>query len=143
VCALLQWGLQPFLLDVLTCVFGVLQLELELDAKRRPKAASAEDSEEQKLRKHREEEQQQRVVAVRREAVFVLRYLVELLGWKMLELMPDQLSPLYHTLKHVARVDRDRVVVFHTNRALRALDDVMRAELFPRVEQQDEALITL
>jgi hypothetical protein len=139
VCALLQWGLQPFLLDVLTCVFGVLQLELELDAKRRPKAASTEDSEEQKLRKHREEEQQQRVITVRRGAVFVLRYLVELLGWKMLELMPDQLSPLYHTLKHVARVDRDRVVVFHANRALRALDGVMRAELFPRVEQQDEA----
>ncbi|KAG7379908.1 hypothetical protein PHYPSEUDO_008030 [Phytophthora pseudosyringae] len=142
VCALLQWGLQPFLLDVLTCVFGVLQLELEFEAKRRPKSAAsdaAEDDDQKKLRKHREEEQQQRVVAVRRGAVFVLRYLVELLGWKMLELMPEQLSPLYHTLKHVGRVDRDRVVVFHASRALRALDEVMRAELFPRVEQQDAA----
>ncbi|ETL39311.1 hypothetical protein L916_09327 [Phytophthora nicotianae] len=136
VCALLQWGLQPFLLDVLTCVFGVLQLELELEAQRRPKPGATED-EQQKLWKHQVEEQQQRVVAVRRGAVFVLRYLIELLGWKILELMPDQLSPLYHTLKHVARVNRDRVVVFHANRALRALDEVMRAELFPRVEQQD------
>ncbi|KAG6962343.1 hypothetical protein JG687_00007200 [Phytophthora cactorum] len=136
VCALLQWGLQPFLLDVLTCVFGVLQLELELGGKRRPKPGASdatEDDEQQRLRK------QQRVVAVRRGAVFVLRYLVELLGWKMLELMPDQLSPLYHTLKYVARVDRDRVVVFHADRALRALDEVMRSELFPRVEQQDAA----
>ncbi|KAF1794700.1 RNA polymerase II assembly factor Rtp1, C-terminal [Phytophthora cactorum] len=127
VCALLQWGLQPFLLDVLTCVFGVLQLELELGGKRRPKPGASdatEDDEQQRLRK------QQRVVAVRRGAVFVLRYLVELLGWKMLELMPDQLSPLYHTLKYVARVDRDRVVVFHADRALRALDEVMRSELF-------------
>ncbi|GMF64542.1 unnamed protein product [Phytophthora lilii] len=97
VCALLHWGLQPFLLDVLTCVFGVLQLELELEAKRRPKSATSdamEDDEHQKLQRHYDEEQQQRVVAVRRGAVFVLRYLVELLGWKMLELMPDQLSPL-------------------------------------------------
>ncbi|KAG3165333.1 hypothetical protein PI124_g1341 [Phytophthora idaei] len=142
VCALLQWGLQPFLLDVLTCVFGVLQLELELGGKRRPKPGASdatEDDEQQRLRKHQEEEQQQRVVAVRRGAVFVLRYLVELLGWKMLELMPDQLSPLYHTLKYVARVDRDRVVVFHADRALRTLDEVMRSELFPRVEQQDAA----
>eukprot|EP00644_Phytophthora_capsici_P004499 jgi/Phyca11/110968/e_gw1.19.125.1 len=143
VCALLQWGLQPFLLDVLTCVFGVLQLELELEAKRRPHSATVDVSkgdEQQKLQKHQEEELQQRVVTVRRGAVFVLRYLVEILGWKMLELMPDQLSPLYHTLKHVARVDRDRVVVFHANRALRALDEIMRAELFPHVEQQDAAL---
>ncbi|GMF49241.1 unnamed protein product [Phytophthora fragariaefolia] len=140
VCALLQWGLQPFLLDVITCVFGVLQMELELTVKRRPASdAATETEDQQKLREHREKEQQQRVVAVRRGAVFVLRYLVELLGWKMLELMPDQLSPLYHTLKHVARVDRDRVVVFHANRALSALDEVMRAELFPRVEQQDAA----
>ncbi|KAL3656888.1 hypothetical protein V7S43_018227 [Phytophthora oleae] len=142
VCALLQWGLEPFLLDVLTCVFGVLQLELDLETKRRPHSAATDatdDDEQQMLRKHQEEELQQRVVTVRRGAVFVLRYLVELLGWKMLELMPEQLSPLYHTLKHVARVDRDRVVVFHANRALRALDEVMRAELFPRVEQQDAA----
>ncbi|KAG6614637.1 syntaxin-like protein [Phytophthora cinnamomi] len=140
ICALLQWGLQPFVLDVMTCVFGVLQMELELVVKRRPTTADATESEDQqKLRQHREEEQQQRVVAVRRGAVFVLRYLVELLGWKMLGLMPDHLSPLYQTLKHVARVDRDRVVVFHANRALGALDEVMRAELFPRVEQQDAA----
>ncbi|KAE9193999.1 hypothetical protein PF004_g20853 [Phytophthora fragariae] len=139
VCALLQWGLQPFLLDILTCVFGVLQMELELAVKRRP-ASDNESDERQQLRQHQEEEEQQRVVAVRRGAVFVLRYLVELLGWKMLELMSDQLSPLYHTLKHVARVDRDRVVVFHANRALGALDEVMRAELFPRVDQQDAAL---
>uniref|UniRef100_H3GK10 Uncharacterized protein n=1 Tax=Phytophthora ramorum TaxID=164328 RepID=H3GK10_PHYRM len=142
VCALLQWGLQPFLLDVLTCVFGVLQLELEFEVKRRPKSTGSdttEDHKKQRLRKHQEEVRQQRVVAVRRGAVFVLRYLVELLGWKMLELMPDQLPPLYHTLKHVARVDRDQVVGFHANRALRALDDVMRAELFPRVEEQDAA----
>ncbi|KAI9987428.1 hypothetical protein PInf_023467 [Phytophthora infestans] len=140
VCALLQWGLQPFLRDVLTCVFGVLQLELELDAKRCPKPGSNDTTggnEQHKLLKHHEKEQQQRVVAVRRGAVFVLRYLIELLGWKILELMPDQLSPLFRTLKHVGRVDQDRVVIFHTNRALRALNEVMRAELFPRVEQQD------
>ncbi|RLN89601.1 hypothetical protein BBJ28_00011587, partial [Nothophytophthora sp. Chile5] len=144
VCALLQWGLQPFLLDVLTCVFGVLQLELERESKRGPStrfvgADVDEGGEELKLERHQEEERQQRVVAVRRGAVFVLRYLVELLGWKMLELMPEQLAPLYRTLKHVARVDRDRVVVFHAKRALDALGDVMRAELFPRVEEQDAA----
>lgn len=140
VCALLQWALQPFLLDVVTCVFGVLQLELELEARRTPGSQQASSStEEDEQQKHRAEEYQQRVVAVRRGAVFVLRYLVELLGWKILELMPEQLKPLYHTLKHVARVDRDRVVVFHANRALSALADVMRGELFPRVEEQDAA----
>ncbi|RMX69435.1 hypothetical protein DD238_004631 [Peronospora effusa] len=142
VCALLQWGLQPYLMDVLTCVFGVMQLELELNAKRRPMSAGGdviEDDDQKKLRRHLEDERQQRVVTVRRGAVFVLRYLVELLGWKMLEIMPDQLSPLYHTLKHVARVDWDEVVVFHAKRALSALDNVMRAELFPQVEQQDTA----
>ncbi|RLN44006.1 hypothetical protein BBJ28_00009726 [Nothophytophthora sp. Chile5] len=145
VCALLQWGLQPFLLDVLTCAFGVLQLELERESKRGPSTrfvgADADEGDEfqQKLERHQEEERQQRVVAVRRGAVFVLRYLVELLGWKVLELMPEQLAPLYHTLKHVARVDRDRVVVFHAKRALDALGDVMRAELFPRVDEQDAA----
>uniref|UniRef100_A0AAV1TPV1 Uncharacterized protein n=1 Tax=Peronospora matthiolae TaxID=2874970 RepID=A0AAV1TPV1_9STRA len=144
VCVLLQWGLQPYLLDVLTCVFGVLQLELELEhnAKRRPMSIdndAAVDNDQSKLQRHQEEEWQQRVVAVRRGAVFVLRYLVELLGWKILELMPDQLLPLYRTLKHVARVDRDDVVVFHANRALTALDDVMRAELFPSVDQHDAA----
>ncbi|RLN45153.1 hypothetical protein BBJ29_003334 [Phytophthora kernoviae] len=144
VCALLQWGLQPFLLDVLTCVFGVLQVELELEAKHKPylqrASVDAKEDEQHKLKAHKEEENQQRVVAVRRGAVFVLRYLVELLGWKILELMPDQLKPLYHTLKHVVRVDQDRVVVFHANRALTALGDVMRAELFLRVEEQDAAL---
>ncbi|KAF4319611.1 hypothetical protein G195_007099 [Phytophthora kernoviae 00238/432] len=144
VCALLQWGLQPFLLDVLTCVFGVLQVELELEAKHKPYLQRArvdtKEDEQHKLKAHKEEEKQQRVVAVRRGAVFVLRYLVELLGWKILELMPDQLKPLYHTLKHVVRVDQDRVVVFHANRALTALSDVMRAELFPRMEEQDAAL---
>lgn len=144
VCVLLQWGLQPYLLDVLTCIFGVLQLELELEhnAKRRPMSIDndvAVDNDQSKLQRHREEEWQQRVVAVRRGAVFVLRYLVELLGWKILELMPDQLLPLYRTLKHVARVDRDDVVVFHANRALTALDDIMRAELFPSVDQHDAA----
>ena len=69
----------------------------------------------------------------------MLRYLVELLGWKILELMSDQLLPLYRTLKHVARVDRDGVVVFHANRALSVLDDIMRAELFQSVEQYDAA----
>ncbi|CAI5739735.1 unnamed protein product [Peronospora destructor] len=140
VCALLQWGLQPYLMDVLTCVFGVIQFELKLKAKRRSMAAGGdviEDNDQKKLRKHLEEERQERVVTVRRGAVFVLRYLVELLGWKMLEIMPDQLSPLYHTLKHVARVDWDGVVVFHAKRALSALDNVMRAELLPHVKQQD------
>ncbi|KAG7400464.1 hypothetical protein PHYBOEH_005492 [Phytophthora boehmeriae] len=144
VCALLQWGLQPFLLDVLTCVFGVLQMELEIEAEQRPYLPCAsidtKDDGQHNAKKHKEEEYQQRVVAVRRGAVFVLRYLVELLGWKILELMPDQLKPLYHTLKHVVRVDQDRVVVFHASRGLTALDDVMRSELFPRVEQQDAAL---
>ena len=142
VSVLLQWGLQPYLLDVITCVFGVLQLELEHDAKHRPMLANigvAEDNDRMKLRRHREEEWQQRVIAVRRGAVFVLRYLVELLSWKILELMSDQLLPLYRTLKHVARVDRDGVVVFHANRALSVLDDIMRAELFPSVEQHDAA----
>ncbi|CAI5718549.1 unnamed protein product [Hyaloperonospora brassicae] len=144
VCVLLQWGLQPYLLDVLTCVFGVLQLELEVerDTKHRPMPVDmdvTEDHDRTKLRRHQAEEWQQRVVAVRRGAVFVLRYLVELLGWKILELMPDQLLPLYRALKHVARVDRDDVVVFHANRALSVLDDVMRAELFPSVGQHDAA----
>lgn len=76
-------------------------------------------------------------MAVRRGAVFVLRHLVQFLGWKMLELMPDQLPLLYHTLKHVTRVDRDRVVIFHATRALSALDEVMRAELFPPVKEHD------
>ncbi|KAL7694463.1 putative target SNARE coiled-coil domain, RNA polymerase II assembly factor Rtp1 domain 2 [Plasmopara halstedii] len=141
VCALLQWGLQPFLLDVLTCVFGVLQLELEQTSTHYLKSGSnkaSENDEQQKVWKHQEEEKQQRIVAVRRGAVFVLRYLVEMLGWKMLELMPDQLSPLYHTLKHVAHIDRDSVVIFHAARALSALNEVMRAELFPLVEHQDE-----
>ncbi|CAH0479248.1 unnamed protein product [Peronospora belbahrii] len=141
VCALLQWGLQPYLVDVLTCVFGFLQLELALEAKHQnPMSASCDvigDDDQKKLWKHQEVEQQQCVVTVRRGAVFLLRYLVELLGWKMLEIMPDHLSPLYHTLKHVARVDRDEVTIFHVKRALSALNDVMRAELFPRVEQQD------
>ncbi|TYZ65520.1 hypothetical protein PybrP1_000804 [[Pythium] brassicae (nom. inval.)] len=113
VCVLLQWGLQPFVADVMTCVFGILQLEL--DATQRGAAA------------------------VRRGAVFVLKYVVQLLGWKVLEVMPEQLRPLYHTLKVAARTDSDAVVVFHATQALEALDHVMRAELFPAREAQDSA----
>ncbi|KAI9913324.1 hypothetical protein PsorP6_005745 [Peronosclerospora sorghi] len=141
VCALLQWGLQPFLMDVLTCVFGILQLELELGAKPQSKAAGrdvTQDDEQEKTRKHLDQEQQC-VVTVRRGAVFVLRYLVELLGWKMLELMPDQMLPLYRTFKQVVRADKDAVVIFHATRALNALDNVLRAEVFPDVEQQAAA----
>ncbi|KAF1330353.1 Syntaxin-like protein, partial [Globisporangium splendens] len=112
VCVLLQWSLQPFLVDVMTCVFGVLQLELD-----------ATES----------------VVAVRRGAAFLLKYLVQLMGWKMLEVMPDQLKPMYHTLKVVERTDKDSVVVFHARKALEALNDVMRTELFPQRDQEDAA----
>lgn len=117
VCVLLQWSLQPFLVDVLTCVFGILQLEL-VDRGARSRAS---------------------VAAVRRGAVFLLKHVVELMGWKVLELMPEQLKPMYHTLKVVARTDADAVVVFHAKKALAALDDVMRAELFPAREAQDSA----
>jgi hypothetical protein len=112
VCVLLQWSLQPFLVDVMTCVFGILQLELD-----------ATES----------------VVAVRRGAAFLLKYLVQLMGWKMLEVMPDQLKPMYHMLKVVERTDKDSVVVFHARKALEALNDVMRTELFPQRDQQDGA----
>lgn len=111
VCVLLQWSLQPFLVDVMTCVFGILQLELDST--------------------------QQGVTAVRRGAVFVLKHIVQLMGWKVLELMPEQLKPMYHTLKVVARTDKDAVVVFHAQKALEALDEVMRAELFPARDEQD------
>lgn len=113
VCVLLQWSLQPFVADVMTCVFGILQLELDAS--------------------------QHGVVAVRRGAVFVLKYVVQLLGWKVLEVMPEQLRPLYHTLKVAVRTDKDAVVVFHATQALEALDRVMRAELFPAQETQDSA----
>lgn len=120
VCVLLQWSLQHFLVDVMTCVFGILQMEL----------ASTKDT---------NSNRQQSVVAVRRGAAFLLKYLLQLMGWKVLELMPEQLKPMYHTLKVVERTDRDSVVVFHTRKALEALDDIMRAELFPAREQQDGA----
>lgn len=120
VCVLLQWSLQHFLVDVMTCVFGILQMEL----------ANTKDT---------NSNRQQSVVAVRRGAAFLLKYLLQLMGWKVLELMPEQLKPMYHTLKVVERTDRDSVVVFHTRKALEALDDIMRAELFPAREQQDGA----
>ncbi|GAB9470032.1 Syntaxin-like protein [Globisporangium polare] len=117
VCVLLEWSLQPFLVDVMTCVFGILQMEL-----------STNDG-----------HNQQSVVAVRRGAAFLLKYLLQLMGWKVLELMPEQLKPMYHTLKVVERTDRDSVVVFHARKALEALDEIMRAELFPARDQQDGA----
>lgn len=149
VCALLQWSLQPFAVDVITCVLGVLQLELD----NRPSGrsiglASARPSATSKSKDESEAEAKAStlpppapspVVAVRRGAVFVLKYLIQLLGWKLLEVMPDHLTAVYQTLKHVSRSDRDAVVLFHAQGALEALGEVMRAELFPRVEQQDEA----
>ncbi|TDH66714.1 hypothetical protein CCR75_006574 [Bremia lactucae] len=141
VCALLQWELQPFLQDVLTCIYGILQLELEVSSSI-PKSgtkAAFENDDQQFAQTRQNKEKQQCVVTARRGSVFVLRHLVEFLGWKMLELMPDQLSPLYRMLKHVARVDRDRVVQFHASRALCALNEVMRAEIFPEYKQQDAA----
>lgn len=116
VCVLLQWSLQPFLVDVMTCVFGILQMEVDTNG-----------------------DHQQSVIAVRRGAAFLLKYLIQLMGWKMLELMPEQLKPMYHTLKVVERTERDSVVVFHARKALEALNEVMRAELFPQRDQQEDA----
>ncbi|TMW58715.1 hypothetical protein Poli38472_010274 [Pythium oligandrum] len=113
VCALLGWALAPFAVDVLTCVFGILQLELDMASKS--------------------------VVSVRRGAVFLLKYVLQLLGYKMVDMLPDQLKPLYHTLKHVQRVDHDTVVRFHAEQALQTLDSIMRAELFPTTDN-DAAL---
>jgi hypothetical protein len=114
VSALLQWSLAPFASDILSCVFGILQLELDMSASS--------------------------VVAVRRGAVFLLKYVLQLLGYKIVEVLPDQLKPMYHTLKHVARVDKDDVVRFHAQHALQALDEIMRAELFPLAQEQEDAL---
>jgi len=158
VCALLQWSLQPFAVDVITCVLGVLQLELDDEPRKQPGRSVGmtpvktivRSSEESKTGDVSRNDANPKptplpppapspVIAVRRGAVFVLKYLIQLLGWKALEVLPDHLTPMYHTLKHVARTDRDAVVVFHAQQALEALGDVMRAELFPRVEQQDEA----
>ncbi|GLD98464.1 hypothetical protein PINS_up007161 [Pythium insidiosum] len=113
VSAMLGWGLAPYATDVMTCAFGVLQLELDM----------ADEG----------------VVAVRRGAVFLLKYMVQLMGYKLLDVVPDQLRPMYQTLKHVERVDKDAVVQFHARTALMVLDDVMRNELMPRVST-DEAM---
>ncbi|KAJ0410198.1 hypothetical protein P43SY_002530 [Pythium insidiosum] len=113
VSAMLGWGLAPYATDVMTCAFGVLQLELDM--------ADAG------------------VVAVRRGAVFLLKYMVQLMGYKLLDVLPEQVRPMYHTLKHVERVDKDNVVRFHARSALEVLDDVMRSELLPRVPS-DEAV---
>lgn len=158
VCALLQWSLQPFAVNVITCVLGVLQLELDDEPPRQPGRSigitpvktTARPTKDSSAGKTSDDTDANAaplpppapspVIAVRRGAVFVLKYLIQLLGWKALEVLPDHLTPMYHTLKHVASTDRDAVIVFHAQRALDALGDVMRAELFPRVEQQDEAL---
>lgn len=140
VCALLQWSVQPFALDVITCVLGILQLELEsgsstLIAAREPNAGAESSNASRGLPPPAPTP----VIAVRRGAVFVLKYLIQLLGWKLLDIAPEQLRPVYHTLQHVKRVDHDSVVVFHAREALDALGQVMRSELFPRVDEQDEA----
>ncbi len=107
VSAMLGYALTPYVQDVMSCVFGIVQLELDL--------------------------QSQSVVAVRRGAVFLIKYMLQLMGYKILEVLQDQLKEMYHTLKHVHRIDTDQVVRFHTQQALEVLDGIMRAELFPPV----------
>lgn len=130
VCVLLQWGLHPFLQDVLTCAFGILQWELEAVPSQQQPLLQESSSTADKT-------QPSSVVTVRRGAVFLLKYLLQIMGWKVLDIMPDQLKPMYHTLKYVERTDRDQVVVFHAKKALEALNEIMRQELFP--QQSDES----
>lgn len=129
VCVLLQWGLHPFLQDVITCAYGILQWELEAAPTQQPLLQESSGT--------TDKTQTSSVVTVRRGAVFLLKYLFQIMGWKVLEIMPDQLKPLYHTLKYVERTDRDQVVVFHAKKALEALNEIMRQELFP--QQPDDA----
>nr|CCA25643.1 conserved hypothetical protein [Albugo laibachii Nc14] len=123
ICVLLGWSLEPFVVDVLTCAFGILQIEtVENEASNSlPDSGQLGDS-----------DMVSPTITIRRAAVFLLKYLIQMLGWKLLDLIPDQLHALYHTLGVVKSTDRDQVVIYHANCALIALGDVLKEELFPQ-----------
>jgi hypothetical protein len=103
VCGMLKWSVHPFITDVVTCVFGILQLELK---------PTPENN------------------AVRRGAIFVLKYMIQLMGSSILQVMPDQMKSIYNLLKHVGRTDSDEVVRYHASQALIDLGNIMKSQIF-------------
>lgn len=122
VCVLLGWSLEPFVLDVLTCAFGILQFET---VRKGPSNSSSN------TKQFEGSDTISPVVTIRRAAVFLLKYLIQMLGWKLIDLIPERLHALYHILGVVKNTDRDKVVLYHAVCAMNALGDVMKGEVFP------------
>ncbi|RHY24668.1 hypothetical protein DYB25_008072 [Aphanomyces astaci] len=103
VCGLLHWAISPYITDVVGCVRGILETErLATDAH----------------------------IALRRGAVFVLYNMLQLMGRDILEAVPDAMTPIYRLLKMEASTEKDAVCRFHAENSVKALDTIMRGELF-------------
>ncbi|OQR99120.1 hypothetical protein THRCLA_06602 [Thraustotheca clavata] len=103
VCGLLRWAIQPYIVDIMTCIKGILDTE----------------------RQHTEAH-----IALRRGAIYVLYEMLHLMGRQVFEIMADSMTPIYRLIKQVDQNDSDKVCRFHASKALEELNDLMRGELF-------------
>ena len=98
VCTLLGWAIHPYVVDVVTCVLGVLQFETD---------ASITS------------------VAVRRGAVYLIDALLCAFGRNCFEIFPDYIKPLYDNLRWTRDRDSDQVVKYQTIQAIQRIDQFM------------------